>query len=174
MSKIAVIYKSTYGATKKYAEWISEELGADLIERDSAKANMLIDYDIIMYSGGIYASSISGSDLVSKNACKHLIVFTVGLTNPETMDYTDIMHRAFPNQNIQPQKVFHLRGAIDYGKLGFLHRNLMKMLNKAVEKKAESEMNEVEKVIKDTYGKQVDYINRESIRPIIAYIQGIA
>ncbi|MFP3154406.1 flavodoxin domain-containing protein [Lachnospiraceae bacterium ZAX-1] len=65
---------------------------------------------------------------------------------------------------------FHLRGGLDYEKLGFIHRNLMKMLNKAVAKKTDSEMNEVEKVIKEIYGKQVDFTNKATIKPIVAYI----
>ena len=38
MKKTAVIYGSKYGATKQYATWIAEELGADLINYKDAKA----------------------------------------------------------------------------------------------------------------------------------------
>jgi len=32
MKNIAVIYKSKYGSTKKYAEWLGEDLQADVFE----------------------------------------------------------------------------------------------------------------------------------------------
>ncbi len=33
MSKIVVVYKSKYGTTKRYAEWISKSLSCDLFDR---------------------------------------------------------------------------------------------------------------------------------------------
>lgn len=169
MNKIAVIYKSIYGSTKQYAEWIAEELGAVLIERRSAHASDLLKYDCIIYGGGLYASGVIGSDLVSKNPCNRLVVFTVGLSNPDKTDYSNIMNRAFPNEEYQPNKVFHFRGAIDYGKLGFMHRNLMKMLKKSVERKTEVERDDENRVFLETYGKAVDFTDNKTIKPLIDY-----
>jgi len=36
MEKIVIMYQSKYGATKKYAQWLSEELGCDLMETKNA------------------------------------------------------------------------------------------------------------------------------------------
>lgn len=65
--KTAVIYKSKYGSTKKYAQWIAEELGADLMETDKTKLSALQNYDVIVYGGGLYAGGVSGISLVTKN-----------------------------------------------------------------------------------------------------------
>ena len=43
MNKIAVVYKSRYGSTAKYAKWIAEELKADLY-----------DYQIDLRIAGIF------------------------------------------------------------------------------------------------------------------------
>jgi menaquinone-dependent protoporphyrinogen IX oxidase len=173
MSKIVVVYKSTYGFTEKYANWIADELGADLIERSFAKLSTLDKYSIIVYGAAIYASSFAGVDLVAKHPFKHLIVFTAGLTNPKTMDYVGIMKKAFPNSDIQPEKTFHLRGGLNFKRLGFMHRNLMKLLNNAVAKKTDAEMNEIEKTIKMVYDKQVDYTDRTAITPLVEYVLGL-
>ena len=37
MSKVLVIYSSKYGSTKKYADWIKEELNGDFFEVDKIK-----------------------------------------------------------------------------------------------------------------------------------------
>lgn len=66
MSKIAVVYKSKYGATKKYAEWLSEDIGADLYLQDNCKFEILNSYDTIIYGGGIYASGIAGLSFIKK------------------------------------------------------------------------------------------------------------
>lgn len=60
MSKIAVVYKSKYGSSKKYAEWIADELKAELFEHSKIKKDDLLKYDTIIYGGGLYAGSISG------------------------------------------------------------------------------------------------------------------
>ncbi|GAB2023749.1 flavodoxin domain-containing protein [Pseudolactococcus yaeyamensis] len=170
MKKIAVIYKSNYGATKQYAQWIATALQADLFERKVVTPAMLGDYDCIIYGGGLYASGVIGSDIVAKNPCQQLLVFTVGLADPAKADYQAIMSRAFPNLAYQPEKVWHFRGAIDYSKLGFLHRNLMKVVKKSAEKKPESQRNEDEKVMLATYGQQVDFIDQTVIKSLIDYV----
>lgn len=67
MSDIAVIYKSKYGSTKQYAEWISEALKADLFERGNIKYENLYKYKTIIFGGGLYASGIIGFDIIKKN-----------------------------------------------------------------------------------------------------------
>ena len=32
MEKVIVVYKSKYGSTKKYAQWLAEDLSCDLVE----------------------------------------------------------------------------------------------------------------------------------------------
>jgi flavodoxin len=51
--KIAVIYQSIHNTTKKYAEWIPEGLGAELIARKAAAVE-LDKYDVVIYGGGLY------------------------------------------------------------------------------------------------------------------------
>lgn len=50
--QIAVIYKSKYGSTKQYAEWIAKELDASLFEATNIKPSQLLDYDVVVYGGG--------------------------------------------------------------------------------------------------------------------------
>ena len=67
MKNIAVIYKSYYGTTKRYAEWIADELNVSLFEASDIKPAQLLDYDVVIYGGGLYAGGIIGSKLVEKN-----------------------------------------------------------------------------------------------------------
>ena len=67
MKKCVVVYKSKYGATKKYAEWIAEDLHADLFEGKAASADALTAYDVIVYGGGLYAGGVSGLPFITKN-----------------------------------------------------------------------------------------------------------
>ena len=53
MAKIAVVYKSKYGSTEKYAHWIAEDIKADIFKTDNVKLDILLNYDTIVYCGGI-------------------------------------------------------------------------------------------------------------------------
>lgn len=171
--KIAVIYQSHHGTTKQYAQWISEELGAELIERKNVSACALSEYDLVLYGGGLYAGGILGVDLLSKSPVSRFVIFTVGLADPKDMNYTEIMARSFPNPSNQPLQSFHFRGGIDYSKLGFMHRNLLKLLKKSLEKKPSSELTSENKAILETYGKQVDFTDRSSIEPLVSFVKGV-
>ena len=169
--KIAVIYKSHYGTTKNYAEWIAETLEASLFENSDIKADQLLDYDVIVYGGGLYAGGIAGSKLVAKNPCNTLVVFTVGLANPGITDYNNILNKNFTKEGLDKIKVFHLRGGIDYSKLGFIHKTMMWAMKKETEKLPIDKRTADDHLLLETYGDKLDFTNRQTIKPLIEYIK---
>lgn len=174
MKKIAVTYKSHYGTTKQYAQWIAEELGATLLERKEVAPADLQGYDLVIHGGGLYASGILGIDLVVKNPIKNLVVFTVGMANPETTDYTEIIHKNIPEGLREKTKVFHLRGGMDYGKLNITHRGMMAMMKKmTIDKKSEAGLTDEDIAFRDTYGGNVHFTDRATITPLIDYVRGL-
>lgn len=173
MNNIAVIYKSKYGTTKQYAEWISRELDAALFEASAIKPSQLADYDVVVYGGGLYAGGISGVGLVTKNPCKSLVVFTVGVADPETTDYSDIINKNFSQEIRAKTKIFHLRGGIDYKKLGLVHRGMMAMLKKMLTGKDESMLSGDDRELLKTYGGKFDFTDKKTIEPIVSFVKGL-
>lgn len=47
MSRGIILYQSKYGATKKYVDWLVEELGYDYVETKDAKVANLLNYDVL-------------------------------------------------------------------------------------------------------------------------------
>ena len=174
---IAVIYRSKYGTTKQYAQWIAEALEAKLFESHMIKADQLNDFDMVIYGGGLYAGGISGVNLVTKNPCKKLVIFTVGLATPENTDYSEILEKNLSSEMRQHTKVFHFQGGIDYKKLGIVHKSMMAimmvMTKNAVAKKKESEITNDDKEFMATYGKKVNCTNQQSILPLIEYCKSL-
>lgn len=68
--KAVVIYKSKTGFTKKYAQWIAEDLSADIFEVSKVNMNMLNSYDTVIYGGSLYAVGINGVKLITQNIDK--------------------------------------------------------------------------------------------------------
>lgn len=174
MKRIAVIYQSKYGATKQYAQWIARDLGAELFEHSAIAPSSLQSFDMVVYGGGLYAGGVSGVDLVLKHPCPTLVVFTVGLANPETTDYSEILNRNFTPEQKEKIKRFHLRGAIDYSVLSLVHRGMMAMMKKmTIDPKAPEEWNDEDRLFLETYGKTADFMDEASIAPLVEYVKGL-
>ncbi|WP_315120157.1 flavodoxin domain-containing protein [uncultured Clostridium sp.] len=174
-NKIAVIYKSKYGSSKKYAQWISEEVKGDLFDASEIKAEKLKEYDIIVYGGGLYASGISGVSLITKNLHilkdKKIIVYTVGLASTDKKEiFIPIIEKNFPKPMGENIEFFHFRGGIEYKKLSLLHKSMMSMLKKVTAKKSEDELTDEEREFLATYGDKVDFTDKNTITPLVNYI----
>jgi len=65
--RTVVINKAKTGLAKKYAEWIAEELSADIFDVSNVSANILIAYDTVIYGGGLYAGGINGVKYITQN-----------------------------------------------------------------------------------------------------------
>lgn len=92
INKVVVIYKSKYGSAQRYAQWIADEVKADLFERSKITLNDILKYDTIVYGGSLYAAGILGISLIKKNfdklKDKKVIVFSVGASpaHPEAIN----------------------------------------------------------------------------------------
>lgn len=76
--KSIVIYKSSTGFTKQYAEWIAEEMGIKAVDINKVSTINISDYESVIFGGWIMASNISGLDKIKQLKPKKLIVFAVG------------------------------------------------------------------------------------------------
>jgi len=170
LNKVAVIYKSKYGATKTYAEWLAEALDAPLFEASEVNLAQLMSYELVVYGGGLYAGGINGVKLVAKNPCKALVVFTVGLADPSVTDYSEFYNRHFTPELLDQIKIVHLRGNMNYSKLGLIDRGLMALLKNQTAKKDEAEMDSDDKLLLETYGRVVDFMDKKTIDPIVAFV----
>ncbi|MFW6046180.1 MAG: flavodoxin domain-containing protein [Candidatus Woesearchaeota archaeon] len=173
--KTVVVYKSKYGSTKKYAEWISEELNCDLYDRDKIKTDDLMKYDCIIYGGGVYATGIKGIDLIKKNfdklIDKKVVIFSVGASFVNEKNYNTIKENSLSEKMKENVKFFMLRGGFNFKKLKFFDKILMKMMRSKIKKKDPKELTSEEKGLLDSYNNPVDFTNKRSIMPIIDYVK---
>jgi NH3-dependent NAD+ synthetase len=67
--------------------------------------------------------------------------------------------------------VYHLRGGIDYARLGLIHKSMMAMLHSVLAKKDSSALSQEDKQMLDTYGKAVDFTDKAAIKPIVEFVR---
>ena len=150
-----VIYKSRYGATRSYAEWIAEELHCDAVDAKAIRVDDLLDYDTIIYGGGLYAETINGVSLITKNIDrlkdKKIAVYSTGITPLECRDYYDkiIIEKNFKPDMMERIRVFNFLGKMVVDELSLVHKTLIKGLKKMMEGKENP--TEMEKLLVDLF-----------------------
>ena len=174
-----VTYASKYGTTEKYARWIAEALDCEIKEAKEVNSSILVQYDVIIHGGGLYAGGLSGINIITKNfdmiSDKKIILFSCGLADPS--DPKNVEHieaglaKVFTPEMNAKIKQFHLRGGINYPQLGIIHRSMMAMLRKSMLKKGYDNLGSEDQLMLDTYGKFVDFSDRNTIRPLVDYVK---
>ena len=166
-----IIYGSQYGSTKRYAERLSEMTGIEAVDYKNIKD--LKGYTRIIYMGALCAGGVLGlrKTVDKSTSCQELIVVTVGLANPNDSEYFSEIRKTLkaqiPANLYKEEKVFHLRGAIDYSQLNLKHRIMLSAFHKMASKMSESEQKADAKAMLETYGKKVDFVDFNSLKQII-------
>ncbi|MGI6506901.1 MAG: flavodoxin domain-containing protein [Saccharofermentanales bacterium] len=166
-----ILYKSKYGATKKYAEWLSEETGFPILDINKAKIEDVLKYDVLILGGGIYASGIAGLSFIKKHYDalkeKTLLIFCVGAS-----PYDEEAFRTLSANNLKDElsdiPLFYCRGAWDLQEMTLIDRTMCKVLFKVIAKKDLSTLEVWEKALVEAGDENCDWTDKKYLEPIIA------
>ena len=173
-----IIYGSHYGTTKQYAEELSKRTNIKAIS--FKKFNQQInDYDNIIYLGALYAGGVLGMSKTLKKlnniSNKKILIATVGLSDPtDEVNKNNIRNNIknqIPKEVLEKAKIFHLRGGIDYSRLNFAHKTMMKLLYNAVKNLPNEKQTAEDRAMIETYNKKVNFIDFSSLDKIANEIQ---
>jgi menaquinone-dependent protoporphyrinogen IX oxidase len=166
--KIVVVYSSHTGFTQNYAAWLAQELHCDLKTAKEASVSDLLQYDTIIYGGGLYAVGISRIKLITKNyeklKDKKLIIFAVG-ASPVREETTKEIRKANLSDEMSDVKFFYLRGGFDYSRLSPFFKLLMKLKKQQLSSMKNQTADA--KGMLASYDHPLDFTNIKNIKPII-------
>ena len=145
--KTLIIYSSTTGLTKQYAQWISEETGFEAVELKSATNEQIQNAQKVVFGSSIKADNILNLGKIKKMNPENLVIFAVGLTEKND-EYTKKL--AELNQTGETP-LFYMRGGVKFSKLGFFERAILKKITGLSE---------------DT-----DYSSKENINELVEFIK---
>ena len=169
-----VVYKTKYGSTKAYANWIGEELNCKIADAKEITIDELEKYDAIIYGGGLYAEVINGVSLITKNLDrlknKKIAVYTTGITPLDCRDYYDklVIERNFKKGLPDGVKLFNFTGKMVIDELSAVHRTALKTLKKIMSSKKEP--TEMEKLLIELCDADGDFSDRTQIADLVKYI----
>lgn len=171
--KVAVIYKSKYGSTKGYAEWIARDVDGDLFESSKIRIEDLANYDTIVFGGSLHAVGITGVKLITDNfeklRNKKIIVFAIGCSPVKEEAIEHVKNHNFAVDIKDKIEFFYLRGAFNYNKLKFIDKIMMSLLKRKLKKKKQ-ELDEDSKGLLASYDNPVDWTDEKAIVPIVKHI----
>lgn len=167
--KTIVVYKSKTGYTKKYAEWIAEELNCDI--KENASLGDIIGYDMIILGGGVYAGGLNGLKLITKNldklSDKKLILFAVGANPGRDKDTIPYWNKLLSEEQQKSIGHFFLRGGFDFSKLKGADKLMMSMIKKHLQKI--DDPSDDDKGMLDAYDTPVDFTDKANIKELLEY-----
>ena len=165
-----VVFKSKYGSTKKYAEWISESTGFDLVEAGKVNAKQLADYDTVIFGGGLYASGIAGLSFLKKNLAalngKKVIAFCCGASPYEESYFKELKDYNMKG-DLASVPLYYCRGACRMDGMSFKDKTLCKMLRKSLDKKDPKEYAVWEAALVEAVDTGKDWTDKKYIDPIV-------
>lgn len=179
--RIAIVYKSETGFTKKYAEMLARETGGTLTDfKNCSKKQaekILSDNDIIIYGGRLHAGAIDGfkkaRDMFYGKGKAKFIVFATGAMPAEAAEKEGILKQTW-ERNLTAQELdaiphFYFQGGLCYEKMSFFDRFLMKGFRSMLKNKKDKTNSDIEmgKVVSCSF----DISSEEYIIPLLDYLK---
>ena len=170
-----ITYGSQYGSTEHYARKFAACTGFPVLLYREAKH--MADYARGVHFGALYAGGVLGLRQIAAQLSPEaeLILVTVGLSdekNPENIqNIRSVLRRQLPENVFRRAQIFHLRGAIDYGKLSLRHRAMMALLYAKAKGLPAEERNAETQALIETYGKSVSFVDDTTLMELANRIE---
>ena len=174
--KTLIIYSSQTGFTERYAEWIADELKAEMISIKKAikkEDSYFKDYDAIIYGGWVSVEKINRADWFTSRIegwkDKKLAIFGVGASPAFYSGVDKLLDRALTDEQKKYAKAFYCQGGLDYEKMSLGSKMLMKTFSAML--KGKKTKDEDEKAMIEAISESHDFSNPKYIEPIVAYMK---
>lgn len=162
--KKVVVYQSSTGFTKQYAEWIAQELNCNVYSIKEVSKAVIDDSDEVIYGGWIMGNMIMGLDKIRKMSPKKLTVFAVGSMPP-----SEQVEKTIIEQNSLGDLVFqYFQGGFHYDKLSLPIRLMLKAVKGAAAKKESK--TEQDKYMENVIGTSFDASDRSMVSSLLEKI----
>ena len=173
--KTLIIYTSQTGFTKKYADWLAQNTGGDLLDlKDAQKKNdaFFEDYEAIVYGGWVMAASVVKVKWFLNRAAswkgKKLAIYCVGGSPNDNPDVEVMLKNLLTDEQREYIRAFYCQGGFNYERMNAPSRLAMKMFVSALKKKKDP--TEEEKIMTEMVAKSYDISDEKYLEPVIEYL----
>ena len=166
--RVLIVYKSKYGSTKQYAQWINRDIPSDLVDAEKEDKPDFAVYDVIVFGGYIRMGRIGVAPLIVKNwgdiKAKKVVLFTSSGTPPGHPNIQKIYHSDLPEEIRRETKYFPLRGKIVSKDLSFFDKFLV----------AVGRIMERDESLRSLMNEDYNEVKQENLIPLLAYMKTLS
>lgn len=173
--KTLIIYTSQTGFTKKYADWLAQKTGGDLLDlKDAQKKNdaFFEGFEAIVYGGWVMAASVVKVKWFLNKAAswkgKKLAIYCVGGSPNDNPDVEVMLKNMLTDEQREYIRAFYCQGGFNYERMNAPSRLAMKMFVSALKKKKDP--TEEEKIMTEMVAKSYDISDEKYLEPLIEYL----
>jgi menaquinone-dependent protoporphyrinogen IX oxidase len=160
-----IVYRSSTGSTKQYADWIHEETGFPVYESRDKKIPW-DGADTIVIGSPIIANKPMLAGWIAKNwdrmKDKRVALFTTSGADPATDPVVDWIEKALSERVRSGVRVFPLAGRFDYAKLRGPHKAMIWIAANLFGNKD----------VRNQMKNPVDGVAREKLGELLAFLKG--
>ena len=174
--KTLIIYTSQTGFTKKYAEWLAQKTGGDMLELKGAQKKddaFFAGYEAIVYGGWVMAASVVKVKWFLNKAAswkdKKLAIYCVGGSPNDNPDVEVMLNKLLDQEQREYIKAFYCQGGFNYERMNAPSRLAMKMFVSALKKKKDP--TEEEKIMTEMVATSYDISDEKYLEPIVDYLK---
>jgi len=169
--KFKIVYLSQTGFTKNYANWLKEELEAEMLTYKEFLSKGYNQNEIIIYGSNLMASQIKGIKKIKEIVPQDkLIVFVTGAMPNNNKEIIDTMKNTnFTKEEQNHTPIYYYQGGVNFEKLGIVQRNLLKAIRKMVNRKKEKTKEEEGMI--EALEKSFDATNKDNIKELVDYVK---
>lgn len=173
-NRIIVIYKSSTGFTKKYAEMIAEEIECTLADYKTITAEILSEYDTVVFGSRAYAGMIDGykkaKELFQKSKTHKFILFVTGATPNAAEDIiTEFWKQNLTADELSEIPHFYMQSGLCYEKMSFGDKLMMKAASLIIKNKKDK--NSYDKEFEQAITSSYDISSKTYIEPLVSFLK---
>ena len=178
---IVIVYCSQTGFTKRYADWLAEDLEGEAVPYERRSVLDLAKTDVLVFCSWFHAASIKGAGWVKKVFRDYpglrVVILATGATPMpcEMWPASEIeaaFERVFPTSEFPDLAHFYCHGGFDYDRLGLPDKIAMRIFFRVNAKVADTDPRATEML--RVMGNGFDGTKREYLKSVIAHIDGLA
>lgn len=166
MEKTLVIVSSQTGFTSRYAQWLAEDTGADVVALEKVLPRTADPYQTIVFGsavyGGEYGNAKKFRKLRQKYKDKTFLYYATGIRPPTEQTINAIRSNNFPN--LAQASLFYFQGGLDREKLDVAKKTLLTCYGAMIRRRGE--IREEDDVFLDRIQRSGDYTDRDSVAPL--------
>lgn len=164
--KLLIVYHSKTGFTARYAAWLAEATGGELVPLQKADAARMAAFDTVVFASRFHAGRIQKLGWFCQHAPQgaRKLVLVTGASPAGSPDIQTAIGQNFPAGRDR-YEVFYLPGGLCYEKMGLLDRLMMRIFRAMTN--AKRNKTESEQAMAQALAASYDLSRKEYLQPVL-------